>query len=114
MKGGRKLGSLRRRPQTTATSPSTGDPDQVQGGSESRSASSATRPDPLDVGQAPADVRSPKEFTGEKLHMEEYPQEGSLRGGHIRAPVNVTGAGGNEDGTSRRPRVRAITRKRSD
>ncbi len=29
------------------------------------------------------DVRSPKEFTGEKLHMEDYPQEGALRGGHI-------------------------------
>src|SRR4029077_20259014 len=29
------------------------------------------------------DVRSPKEFTGEMLHMEAYPQEGALRGGHI-------------------------------
>ncbi len=29
------------------------------------------------------DVRSPKEFTGELLHMDAYPQEGALRGGHI-------------------------------
>ena len=29
------------------------------------------------------DVRSPGEYTGEKLHMEGYPQEGALRGGHI-------------------------------
>ncbi len=29
------------------------------------------------------DVRSPKEYTGELLHMEQYPQEGALRGGHI-------------------------------
>ncbi len=35
------------------------------------------------------DVRSPKEFTGERTHMEEYPQEGSLRGGHIPGAVSV-------------------------
>jgi thiosulfate/3-mercaptopyruvate sulfurtransferase len=35
------------------------------------------------------DVRSPKEFTGEKLHMEDYPQEGALRGGHIPGAKNV-------------------------
>lgn len=35
------------------------------------------------------DVRSPKEFTGEMLHMEEYPQEGSLRGGHIPGAKSV-------------------------
>src|SRR5690606_12995926 len=29
------------------------------------------------------DVRSPLEFTGERLHMEDYPNEGALRGGHI-------------------------------
>ena len=29
------------------------------------------------------DVRSPKEYSGELLHMEAYPQEGALRGGHI-------------------------------
>ena len=29
------------------------------------------------------DVRSPGEFSGELLHMPDYPQEGALRGGHI-------------------------------
>lgn len=46
------------------------------------------------------DVRSPKEFTGEMLHMPEYPQEGSLRGGHIPGAKNVPWSRAvNEDGT---------------
>ncbi|AGA29437.1 sulfurtransferase [Singulisphaera acidiphila] len=46
------------------------------------------------------DVRSPKEFTGEKTHMEDYPQEGSLRGGHIPGAVSVPWSRAvNEDGT---------------
>ena len=52
------------------------------------------------AGKPLLDVRSPKEFTGEKLHMEEYPQEGSLRGGHIPGAVNVPWSRAvNEDGT---------------
>jgi thiosulfate/3-mercaptopyruvate sulfurtransferase len=35
------------------------------------------------------DVRSPGEFTGELLHMSDYPQEGALRGGHIPGAANV-------------------------
>jgi thiosulfate/3-mercaptopyruvate sulfurtransferase len=35
------------------------------------------------------DVRSPQEFTGERTHMPEYPQEGVLRGGHIPGAKNV-------------------------
>ena len=35
------------------------------------------------------DVRSPQEFSGELLHMPDYPQEGSLRGGHIPGASNV-------------------------
>lgn len=35
------------------------------------------------------DVRSPQEYTGERLHMPEYPQEGALRGGHIPTAVNI-------------------------
>ena len=35
-----------------------------------------------DSGQL-VDVRSPAEYKGEKLHMEGYPQEGAIRGGHI-------------------------------
>jgi thiosulfate/3-mercaptopyruvate sulfurtransferase len=46
------------------------------------------------------DVRSPKEFTGERTHMEEYPQEGALRGGHIPGAVSVPWARAvNDDGT---------------
>jgi thiosulfate/3-mercaptopyruvate sulfurtransferase len=39
--------------------------------------------DHISAGQPLVDVRSPKEYTGEMLHMEAYPQEGALRGGHI-------------------------------
>jgi len=35
------------------------------------------------------DVRSPKEFSGELLHMPNYPQEGAQRGGHIPGAVNI-------------------------
>jgi thiosulfate/3-mercaptopyruvate sulfurtransferase len=35
------------------------------------------------------DVRSPQEFSGELLHMPDYPQEGALRGGHIPGAANV-------------------------
>lgn len=46
------------------------------------------------------DVRSPAEYTGELLHMANYPQEGALRGGHIPGAKNVPWArAANEDGT---------------
>jgi len=35
------------------------------------------------------DVRSPQEYSGELLHMPDYPQEGALRGGHIPGASNV-------------------------
>jgi len=35
------------------------------------------------------DVRSPEEYRGELLHMPGMPQEGALRGGHIKGAVNV-------------------------
>ncbi len=35
------------------------------------------------------DVRSPAEYTGERLHMAEYPNEGALRGGHIPGAANI-------------------------
>ncbi len=35
------------------------------------------------------DVRSNDEYTGKKLHMPEYPQEGALRGGHIPRAQNI-------------------------
>ncbi|MEX2081412.1 MAG: sulfurtransferase [Dehalococcoidia bacterium] len=47
------------------------------------------------------DVRSPAEFSGEKTHMPEYPQEGVLRGGHIPGAKSVpwARAANPEDGT---------------
>lgn len=46
------------------------------------------------------DVRSPDEYTGKKLHMPEYPQEGALRGGHIPGAQNIPWATAvQEDGT---------------
>jgi thiosulfate/3-mercaptopyruvate sulfurtransferase len=37
----------------------------------------------------PADVRSPGEYSGELLHMPDYPQEGAMRGGHIPGAASV-------------------------
>ncbi len=47
------------------------------------------------------DVRSPGEFSGELLHMPNYPQEGALRGGHIPGAQSVpwARAANPEDGT---------------
>ena len=46
------------------------------------------------------DVRSPDEYTGKKLHMPDYPQEGALRGGHIPTAKNVPWArAANPDGS---------------
>lgn len=35
------------------------------------------------------DVRSPEEYTGERTHMPDYPEEGALRGGHIPTAVSI-------------------------
>jgi thiosulfate/3-mercaptopyruvate sulfurtransferase len=35
------------------------------------------------------DVRSPKEYSGELLHMPNYPQEGAQRGGHIPGAASI-------------------------
>lgn len=46
------------------------------------------------------DVRSPAEYRGDLLHMADYPQEGALRGGHIKGARNVPWArAANPDGT---------------
>lgn len=46
------------------------------------------------------DVRSPREYSGELLHMADYPQEGALRGGHIPGAKSVPWArAANADGT---------------
>ncbi|HEX8221291.1 MAG TPA: sulfurtransferase [Chloroflexia bacterium] len=51
-------------------------------------------------GAALVDVRSNPEFTGETIHMVNYPQEGAQRGGHIPGAQNVPWATAvREDGT---------------
>lgn len=35
------------------------------------------------------DVRSPEEYSGERLHMPSYPNEGALRGGHIPGAKSI-------------------------
>jgi thiosulfate/3-mercaptopyruvate sulfurtransferase len=52
------------------------------------------------LGQPLVDVRSPGEFSGELLHMPDYPQEGAMRGGHIPGAKSVPWArAAAEDGT---------------
>jgi len=52
------------------------------------------------AGKSMIDVRSPGEYTGELLHMEDYPQEGALRAGHIPGAANVPWSHSvNDDGT---------------
>jgi thiosulfate/3-mercaptopyruvate sulfurtransferase len=55
-------------------------------------------------GTALVDVRSPQEFSGERTHMPEYPQEGTLRGGHIPTAANIPWAKAvKEDSTFKSP-----------
>lgn len=65
------------------------------------------------AGKPLIDVRSPQEFTGELLHMEDYPQEGALRGGHIPGARNVPWSNAvNEDGTFKSiPELRELYEK---
>jgi thiosulfate/3-mercaptopyruvate sulfurtransferase len=52
------------------------------------------------LGQPLLDIRSPEEYTGERTHMPNYPEEGALRGGHIPGAKNVPWSRAcNEDGT---------------
>ena len=52
------------------------------------------------LGSPLIDVRSPQEYTGERTHMPDYPQEGALRGGHIPSAVSIPWArAANEDKT---------------
>ena len=54
------------------------------------------------IGNPMVDVRSPGEYSGELLHMPDYPQEGAMRGGHIPGARSVPWArAANEDGTFR-------------
>jgi thiosulfate/3-mercaptopyruvate sulfurtransferase len=50
--------------------------------------------------RALVDVRSPQEYSGELLHMVNYPQEGAQRGGHIPGARSIPWAkAAREDGT---------------
>jgi thiosulfate/3-mercaptopyruvate sulfurtransferase len=54
------------------------------------------------LGRPMIDVRSPGEYSGELLHMPDYPQEGAVRGGHIPGARNIPWArAAAEDGTFR-------------
>ncbi len=55
----------------------------------------------MEAGKPLVDVRSPQEYSGERTHMAEYPQEGVLRGGHIPGARSVPWARAvnPEDGT---------------
>ena len=51
-------------------------------------------------GRPLVDVRSPGEYTGELLHMPDYPQEGAIRGGHIPGALSKPWKqAANDDGT---------------
>jgi thiosulfate/3-mercaptopyruvate sulfurtransferase len=101
LNGGRKLWLDEKRPTTTDVPKYPATSYKVEKADEA--AIRAFRDEVLvhaKAGKALIDVRSPKEFTGEKLHMEDYPQEGSLRGGHIPGAKNVPWSRAvNEDGT---------------
>jgi thiosulfate/3-mercaptopyruvate sulfurtransferase len=57
------------------------------------------------AGKPLVDVRSTGEYTGEMLHMPDYPQEGALRGGHIPGAVSVPWSRAvNDDGTFKSPK----------
>ncbi|MBX9792387.1 MAG: sulfurtransferase [Pirellulales bacterium] len=52
------------------------------------------------AGRPLVDVRSTDEYTGAKLHMADYPQEGALRGGHIPGAASIPWSKAvNDDGT---------------
>ncbi len=101
LNGGRKLWLDQGRPTTTETPKHAPTKYAAKGGDAERIR--IFRDEVLKHAQAGRpliDVRSPKEFTGEKLHMEDYPQEGALRGGHIPGAKNVPWSRAvNDDGT---------------
>lgn len=53
------------------------------------------------AGKPLVDVRSPQEYSGERMHMPDYPNEGALRGGHIPGAKSVpwARAANPDDGT---------------
>jgi len=57
------------------------------------------------LGKPLVDVRSPGEYSGELLHMPDYPQEGAVRGGHIPGAANVPWARAAADDATFKPRA---------
>jgi len=57
------------------------------------------------AGRPLVDVRSPEEYSGRRLHMPGYPNEGALRGGHIPGARNIPWslAANQDDGTFKSP-----------
>ena len=56
------------------------------------------------LGKPLIDVRSPGEYTGELLHMPDYPQEGAVRGGHIPGAKSVPWSRAAAEDATFRPR----------
>jgi thiosulfate/3-mercaptopyruvate sulfurtransferase len=56
----------------------------------------------MKAGRPMVDVRSPQEYSGERTHMPDYPQEGALRAGHIPGAKGIPWARAvKDDGTFR-------------
>ena len=118
MNGGRKRWEARR-PRPGRASPSRSIPGTNYVAQDADLSIRAFRDEVLKhqrAGKPLVDVRSPGEYTGELLHMADYPQEGALRGGHIPGAVNVPWSrAANEDGTFKSPRTwKSSTRARPD
>ena len=100
MNGGRKKWELDKRPMTREASKY---PRGTYKAKDPNNSIRAFRDEVLAHMQARkplVDVRSPGEYTGEMLHMPDYPQEGALRAGHIPGAVNVPWSRAcNDDGT---------------
>ncbi|NHU84342.1 sulfurtransferase [Kocuria sp. JC486] len=110
MDGGRDKWVAEGRELTTAVTPRPASEYPVVERDDSRIR--AYQPEVLDaLGSVPLiDVRSEPEYTGQRTHMAEYPQEGVLRGGHIPTAASVPWArAAAEDSTFKaRPDLEAI------
>ncbi|GAB4422437.1 MAG: sulfurtransferase [Anaerolineae bacterium] len=105
MNGGRKKWEEEGRPLTTEVPqyPTTTYPVPQRDDSKIRAFRDQVR-EHVNKGGALVDVRSPGEYSGELLHMADYPQEGALRGGHIPGAKNIPWArAANDDGTFKSP-----------
>jgi thiosulfate/3-mercaptopyruvate sulfurtransferase len=105
MNGGRKKWEEEGRPLTTEVPkyPETTYPTPKRDDSKIRAFRDQVR-EHVNKGGALVDVRSPGEYSGELLHMADYPQEGALRGGHIPGAKSIPWArAANDDGTFKSP-----------